>query len=854
VAANLGTEAAGPLAALLDRDVDAATTKRLLGLIAALPSDQAFGALADRIDRKLVPAALVEMAGRYPARALRLLATRASGPDIKARSCRQLLRGHLLSHPGLADRLAPELDAPSRRVVESVTAASAGVPEAAAEALPALLVTPPWESRKRAAEPAVVPGLQPPPGLTLRWEPGEQQEWAQVVVGPRWARPEARDWPAAVAAALDPDSRAQYEALDILAAAPPEVVRPHLARFVPRYTWDALPALRRILGGVGEEAAAFTVRTVVTRPTTLAPALLPIEGAAVASLMAEWLVRSKSLRPLARFWLDRHPQAAARDLVPAALAKLGKDRTAAEAALRALDRAGHRQAVREAAASYGDEALVAIDATIDADPLERPTRAPALPSWLVPAHLPPVLLAGREAVLPVSAVAHVCTVLALCQPGEPYAGVEVVKAATDPAALAEMAWGLFERWQGAGFPSKDGWVLEALGLVGDDETVRRLAPLVRAWPGEGGHARAVAGLEVLASIGSDLALTHLHAIAEKARFKGLRNKARQKLDEVADGLGLSADQLADRLVPDFGLDQDGTMVLDYGPRRFTVGFDEQLKPLVADEDGSPRKLLPRPSANDDQALASAAYAAFGALKRDVKSVAADQVRRFERAMVMGRRWTAREQRALFVQHPLLWHLSRRLVWATFDARDQVTGSFRVAEDRTLADVSDTEVFVDGDAAVGIAHPLQIAGQRAAWSELFSDYEILQPFPQLGRDTWELTPAEREAKVLARVSGLIVETGRVLGLAHRGWDRGPVMDGGVSAIVQKPVRGGAVAVIDLDPGIVVGSPMEWKQQRVTGVWLSAGLAEWPNPDGDRPFSVLDDIAASELVRDLEHLRG
>ena len=94
----------------------------------------------------------------------------------------------------------------------------------------------------------------------------------------------------------------------------------------------------------------------------------------------------------------------------------------------------------------------------------------------------------------------------------------------------------------------------------------------------------------------------------------------------------TADQLADRLVPDFGLDDDGSLILNFGDRRFRVGFDEQLKPTIADEDGARRKVLPKPGSKDDPTLAPAAYALFTGLKKDVKSVAADQIRRFEQAI------------------------------------------------------------------------------------------------------------------------------------------------------------------------------------------------------------------------------
>ncbi|HWI04048.1 MAG TPA: DUF4132 domain-containing protein, partial [Acidimicrobiales bacterium] len=481
-----------------------------------------------------------------------------------------------------------------------------------------------------------------------------------------------------------------------------------------------------------------------------------------------------------------------------------------------------------------------------------PARIPALPAWLEPADLPPVLLRDRRSALPASAVGHLCTMLAMSEPGDPYAGVEIVREAVDPLSAAELAWAIFERWQSAGCPAKDGWALDALGLLGDDETVRRLAPLIRAWPGEGAHKRAVTGLDVLSAIATDVALMHLHGIAEKTKFAGLRTAAQAKMDEAADRLSLSAEQLADRLVPDFGLDAGGSMVLDYGGRRFRVGFDEQLKPVVADEDGSRRKLLPKPSSKDDPALAPLAYAQFAGLKKDVKTVATDQIRRLERAMVNGRRWTAGEQRALFIDHPLLRHLARRLVWETFDDSDRPTGSFRVAEDQTLAGPDDDELTLAGETVVGVAHPLHLGETVGAWSDVFADYEILQPFPQLGREVLALTEEERSARLLRRFAGATVYTGRILGMSHRGWQRGSPQDAGVSGVVYKPVREGRAVIVDLDPGIIAGGAMEWPEQTITGVWLNDGPADWGKPEGNLSFGVLDDITASEMLRDLEGL--
>ncbi|MGW4945058.1 DUF4132 domain-containing protein, partial [Actinoplanes sp. NPDC004185] len=423
--------------------------------------------------------------------------------------------------------------------------------------------------------------------------------------------------------------------------------------------------------------------------------------------------------------------------------------------------------------------------------------------------------------------------LAVSKLDEPYAGIGLVAAACEPDDLAEFAWGLLEAWQLAGADAKQSWVLDALALLGDDTTVRRLTPLILVWPADGGHTKAVAGVRALAAIGSDEALTRLYGISQRARFKGLKTAAEEKITEVADSLGLTAEQLADRLVPDFGLGADGSMTLDYGSRQFRVGFDEQLRPYVSDAAGKRLTALPKPS----EPLAEDAHQQFTALKKDVRTVAADQVRRLEQAMVTGRRWTPEEFARYFAGHPLLWHIVRRLVWTVSDG-----ASFRVAEDRSYADAADEPYALPEDVTVGVAHPLDLGEALPAWGEVFADYEIVQPFPQLSRETY---PAGDES--LKRFLGAQVPATRVLGLERRGWRREAPQDAGVQSRIER-VAGDFTVVVELDPGIAVGDPDGLGDQTLENIHVH-GRSRLDDRPGRQPFTALGAIAASEVIRDL-----
>ena len=397
----------------------------------------------------------------------------------------------------------------------------------------------------------------------------------------------------------------------------------------------------------------------------------------------------------------------------------------------------------------------------------------------------------------------------------PYGGIEIVKESCDAASLAEFAWGLFQNWAAAGYPTKKlGWAFDVLLWFGDGETARRLAPLVRAWPGEGGSARAAVGVDVLAAVGGDAGVREVYDISQRSQFGALRDAAAARIAAVAVARGLSAEQLEDQLVLGLGAGADGMQSLDYGARQFTVGFDEYLHPYVCDGSGKRRASLPKASSKDDAVLVGAAQERFAGLKKDAKTLAVRQAARLEQAMVGGRRWSEAEFRALFVAHPLMRLLGRRLVWGEFSGLgDAANGSggalraaFRIAEDGTFADVADERyVLADGSPTIGLVHPLALAADLPRWAEICHDYEIIQPFPQVGRPTFALTHAERTTTRLERFHGAHLPTDSFLTLHRRpGWGAIPEWNAGRAIATGRRLPDSRMLIVRITPGYSQGS--------------------------------------------------
>lgn len=716
-------------------------------------------------------------------------------------------------------------------------------------ALPELLVTPPWLRGKR-VRPTVIAIEATYHPARLEWLPGEEREWAEapplrIATDEVWAQEIAT-------AAMDPD----YPLIEILADAPERLVRPVLdlldeIELSRRMRWFAPMGEedepsgpldsphRRLLGRYGLDVAEFVMGAAVTQSgTTL---WSPIVGSDVTATMVDWLERDDDdARATARAWFLRHPAAAALDLIPDALGKGVKARRQAESILWLLDKRGHREAILATAATYGAAVVTATEATLDRDPLLRlPTRIPKAPDWLVVGDLPRIRLRDSAQLVPQDAVEHLVSMLMMSGPDADYAGVPAVAAALDPATLGDFVWALYRAWVLAKYPAKRNmWPLRALGLLGNEETAAHLRTIAE---GDRAVNRAAEALDLLALMATRNAHMHIQLAWENTTWPFVRERAATIIAELAGDLGISVPEFADRVVPDLGLNNQGTFTVDYGPRQFVVGLDDDLEPTVREPDGTMRESLPRPADTDDPITAPAAYAAYNAFKKSLRAAITDQSARLESAMVRRRTWTVAHQRALFIEHPLLRQLAQRLVWVAFDGDTQFA-TFHIDTDGTLADLDDARLELPTTATVSIAHPLHLGETIKSWSEIFADYGIVQPFPQLDRPGFAPDSPEFQAG-LEPFRGTAVPTGKLLALNRFGWTKGYGENAATVRFTRTLLGATHPIRLEISPGIDARTPATTPDQTITSLTLPDNLT----------LTTLDPILASELLRELQSLR-
>jgi hypothetical protein len=592
-----------------------------------------------------------------------------------------------------------------------------------------------------------------------------------------------------------------------------------------------------------------------------------------APYMLELKLSSKA-PGVARQWLDEQVGNAVAGLLPIAAGR-GKLAEAAVDYLREAKKRGHEKLIRDCLKAVSPDVAESIKKNVldfaekeyaILDPKVMPAKLKEafdvkakkakLPEWAALSSLPPLLIDQKK--LGDEQVLAVLSALQRSAPGKVDPLVASVKEHADPTSLDAFAWKLFQLWQGEGCPSKEKWAMGSIGLFGGDASALKLTPLIRNWPGESQHQRAVFGLECLRGIGTDTALMQLNGIAQKLKFKALKQKATDAMEAIATDKGLTRAQLEDRVVPDCDLDERGSRVFDFGPRQFRFVLGPEMKPMLKDADGKVKTDLPKPGAKDDAAKAAEAVNAWKLMKKQIKEVTSIQVQRLEQAMITGRRWPVADFETLLVKHPLMTNLVRLLLWGGYNDKGKLATTFRVTEDQNYADVKDSECKLNGIEAVGIVHPLHLtAEQQSAWGEVFSDYEIVPPFRQLGRRIVRPEKDELNADSLTRFKGIAVPAPiMIYGLEKLGWIRGAGMDGGCFDEHSKPFPAANVtAVVHYEGNVGFGyiDPNETVKFEtcyfVEGIRKPSGYA---SNEKSIKIGEVDPVAVSEVLTDLSAL--
>jgi len=361
-------------------------------------------------------------------------------------------------------------------------------------------------------------------------------------------------------------------------------------------------------------------------------------------------------------------------------------------------------------------------------------------------------------------------------------------------------------------------------------------------------AQGKALIAMLAWIDHTSATQLMLAIGSRFRTKSFQEEATRQAEALAERKGWTLAELADRTVPSAGFDETGALELSFGPRSFTARLLPDFKVELFNPDGKKIAALPEPRQDDDADQAKEAKKAFGAAKKELKSIVALQTDRLYEALCTEREWPAADWADYLQKHPVLRHLVQRLVWVEL-LEGKVARTFRPLDDGTLTDPEDNAVELAEDARVRLAHDSLLGADAVlAWQQHLVDYEIKPLFQQLGKGHYVLPQAQAASDAIKDFEGHLIEAFALRGRALKlGYTRGPAEDGGWFHVYEKrfPTLG-LQAVLEF-----TGNPLPEENRTVALLNLSfsssAEASSWQR--GKLALSKVPKVLLSECYNDL-----
>lgn len=237
---------------------------------------------------------------------------------------------------------------------------------------------------------------------------------------------------------------------------------------------------------------------------------------------------------------------------------------------------------------------------------------------------------------------------------------------------------------------------------------------------------------------TDAAAAELTRLDQVVKQPSARKLVSKSLDRAAELTGQTREDLEESTVPDYGLDASGCLKQTFGgfTAEYRISGPDAGEVLWRKSDGKLQKSVP--------AEVKEQHAAdLKALKRtiqDIEKMLPAQRQRLEHLFLSDREWEFEKWRERYLDHPLLAHITRRLIW---HFRDDEHHAAAIWLDGKLVDSNDRALdWLSPKTRVRLWHPL---GQEVEavrnWRQWLETHQTTQPFKQAHREIYILTDAE-----------------------------------------------------------------------------------------------------------------
>jgi hypothetical protein len=388
-------------------------------------------------------------------------------------------------------------------------------------------------------------------------------------------------------------------------------------------------------------------------------------------------------------------------------------------------------------------------------------------------------------------------------------------------------------------------------LTQDRECMRALTALAlemfKKVPGVGPRAVKVgnACVTALAMMPGVEAVGQLALLKLKLKSGAAQRTVAKTLAALAARQGLTAEELEELAVPDYGMTEVGRRIEVFGVFHAEMVIEDSKAALIwRQQDGKPCKSPPAALKREF----AAGVKELAATKKDVESMLRTHAERIDSFFLRQKSWPLADWRSRYLEHPLVGTLARRLIWNFTTAGQTTAGLWR---NGSIMDRSGQPVPLDAErTTVSLWHPLdQPPDAVLGWREVLDQARIVQPFKQAHREVYILTDAERETEMFTnRFTGHLIRQHQLHALARqRGWTTTMIgnFDSPGEPELQLP---GWNLCAQFDLGVDEG--LHYTSDAGIYLYVTTGRARFLRAGRPLPLAEVPPLVFSEVMRDID----
>lgn len=285
--------------------------------------------------------------------------------------------------------------------------------------------------------------------------------------------------------------------------------------------------------------------------------------------------------------------------------------------------------------------------------------------------------------------------------------------------------------------TKQKWIIYYCSIYGGEQVVDLYINAIDKFLNASRSALASETIRALVLNPSPRALILVEEYSRKSKKKSIKRASIDALSFVAEELNLTLEELADKIVPNFGFDEEFKVVFDYGTRKFNVFINSKSELEVVDEKGKVMKNLPKVTAKDDDIIAQKSFDEFKIFKKAISDTIKTQSSRLELAITTGRAYKYENFVSLFIKNPIMYQFATTLIFGIYDNDSgKLNNSFIYMGDGTFTDINQNAILLEKTMLIALVHPSELGENLTAqWNENLEDYELKQPILQLDKKVY-----------------------------------------------------------------------------------------------------------------------